>query len=223
MDQTDDHIKQDIKDILQTRTAISDKLEMLEHRVEEKMERSRTAVKDLVDHTAGGVEGLMDKTNTTLDPLHQFSQRPWVMLGGAIMLGYIAGLVESRMRATGVYPYYTPETEGATVMPSGPRQERAAPEEGVYPYYPTGYPTSRERQREGARPMPPHMSFLQDVAEGLMDEVDHIKAGVIEAGRIFLRDVSTNIIPSLLHTLGDRVMKRASSPERDSPFHPPDR
>ncbi len=228
MAQTDDHIEQDIKDILQTRMAISDKLELLEHRVEEKMERSRTAVKDLVDHTAGVVEGLMDKTKTTLDPVHQFNQRPWVMLGGAIMLGYIAGLVESRMRATGVHPHYTPGAEGAGVMPSAPRQERAAPEEGVYPYYPTGYPTGREgqtkrRQSGNMTPMPPHMSFLQDVADGLMEEVDHIKAGVIEAGRVFLRDVSTHLIPSLLHTMGDRVMKRAGSSERDSPVHPSDR
>ena len=223
MDQTDDRIQQDIKDILQTRMAISDKLEMLEHRVEEKVERSRTAVKELVDHTAGVVEGMMDKTKMTLDPLHQFSQRPWVVLGGAVMLGYIAGLIESRMRATGVHPYYTPEAEGAPVMPPGSRQERAAPEEGVYPYYPTGYPTGHERQKADARRMPPHMSFLQDVADGLMDEVDHIKAGVIEAGRVFLRDVSTHVIPSLLHTLGDRVMKRAGSPERDSPYRPSDR
>ena len=49
MDHTDDRIEQDIKDILKTRVAISDKLEMLEQRVEEKMERSRVAVKDLVD------------------------------------------------------------------------------------------------------------------------------------------------------------------------------
>ena len=105
MDHTDDRIEQDIKDILKTRVAISDKLEMLEQRVEEKMERSRVAVKDLVDHTAEVVEGMMDKTKRTLDPLHQFNQRPWLMLGGAIMLGYIAGLVETKMRSTGVYPY----------------------------------------------------------------------------------------------------------------------
>ena len=220
MDQTDDRIEQDVKDILQTRMAISDKLEMLEQRVEEKMERSRMAVKDLVDHTAGVVEGMMDKTKQTLNPVHQFSQRPWVMLGAAVMLGYMAGLVETKMRSSGVYPYYTPETEGADVMPPGSRESRTAPEEGIYPYYPTG-----QGRQSGARPRPmgPHMSFIQDVYEGLMEEVDHIKAGVIAAGRVFLRDVSTNIIPSLLHSLGDRVMKSAGSSERPSPFRPPDR
>lgn len=218
MDQTDDRIEQDIKNILQSRVAISEKLEMLEQRVEEKMERSRMAVKDLVDHTAGVVEGMMDKTKQTMDPLHQFSQRPWVMLGAAVLLGYLAGLVETRMRSSGVYSYYTPETEGATVMPPGSRAERTSPEEGVYPYYPTG-----QGRQSGARsrPMTPHMSFLQDVSDGLMEEVDHIKAGVIAAGRVFLRDVSTHIVPSLLHSLGDRVMKSAGSPERTSPFRPP--
>ena len=219
MDQTDDRIEQDIKDILKTRVAISDKLEMLEQRVEEKMERSRMAVRDLVDHTAEVVDGMMDKTKQTLDPLHQFNQRPWLMLGGAIMLGYIAGLVEAKMRSTGVYPYYTPDTEGASVMPPGSKEERGAPAEGVYPYYPT-----EQGRRSGARggAMAPQMSILQDVSDGLMEEFDHIKAGVIEAGRVFLREMSTTIIPSLLHSLGDKVMKSAGSSERTS-FRPPER
>jgi ElaB/YqjD/DUF883 family membrane-anchored ribosome-binding protein len=220
MDHTDDRIEEDIKNILKTRVAISDKLEMLEQRVEEKMERSRTAVKDLVDHTAEVVEGMMDKTKRSLDPLYQYNQRPWLMLGGAIMLGYIAGLVEAKMRSTGVYPYYTPDAEGARVMPPGSREDRGQPEEGVYPYYPT---EQGRKGGSGARPMAPHMSILQDVADGLMEEFDHIKAGVIAAGRVFLRDVSTQIIPSLLHSLGDRVMKSAGSSERASSFRSPDR
>lgn len=220
MDHRDDHIEEDIKNILHTRVAITNKLEMLEQRVEEKMERSKMAVKDLVDHTAGVVEGMMDKTKQTFDPLHQFSQRPWVMLGAAVMLGYMAGVIETKMRSSGVYPYYTPETEGATVMPPGSREERTPPEEGVYPYYPTG---RRAQTGTGPRPMAPHLSFFQDVADGLMEEVDHIKGGVIAAGRVFLRDVSTRIIPSLLHSLGDRVMKDAGSSERPSSFRPPRR
>jgi hypothetical protein len=219
MDQTDDRIEQDIRDILKTRVAISDKLEMLEQRVEEKMERSRMAVRDLVDHTAEVVDGMMDKTKRTLDPLHQFNQRPWLMLGGAIMLGYVAGLIEAKMRSTGVYPYYTPDAEGASVMPAGSREERPTPEKGVYPYYPTG---EGRKGGSGARAISPHMSILQDVSDGLMEEFDHIKAGVIEGGRVFLREVSTQIIPSLLHSLGDRVMKSARSSERTS-FRPPDR
>lgn len=220
MDHGNDHIEEDIRNIMHTRVAISNKLEMLEQRVEEKMERSRMAVKDLVDHTAGVVEGMMDKTKQTFDPLHQFSQRPWVMLGAAVMLGYMAGLIETKMRSSGVYPYYTPETEGTTVMPPGSREERTVPKEGVYPYYPTG----RGRQSGArSREMAPHMSFFQDVADGLMEEVDHIKAGVIAAGRVFLRDVSTHIIPSLLYSLGDRVKKDARSSERTSSFRPPDR
>jgi ElaB/YqjD/DUF883 family membrane-anchored ribosome-binding protein len=220
MDHRDDHIEEDIKDILKTRMAISSKLEMLEQRVEEKLERSRTAVKDLVDHTAGVMEGMMDKTKQTFDPLHQFSQRPWVMLGAAVMLGYMAGLIETKMRSSGVYPYYTPEAEGATVMPSDSGQERTTTEGGVYPYYPTG---RGRTSGPGSRRMAPHMSFFQDVSDVLMEEVDHIKAGVIEAGRVFLRDVSTHIIPSLLHSLGDRVTKSAGSSERSSSVRPPAR
>lgn len=219
MDQTNDRIEQDVKDILRTRMAISDKLEMLEHRVEEKMERSKTAVQELVDHTAKVVEGMMDKTKQTLDPVNQFRERPWVMLGGAILLGYVAGVVETKMRAGGVYPYYTPDAEGADVMPPGGPERAGQPEEGVYPYYGAG----RGKPGEGAsRPLPPHMSFLQDVAEGLMEEVDHVKAGLIEAGRAFLREASSQIIPALLHSVGDQVKKRSTG-TRDSPYRPSSR
>jgi hypothetical protein len=213
MDQTDDRIEQDIKNIMQTRVAIGDKLEMLEQRVEEKMERSRTAVKDLVDHTAGVVEGMMDKTKQTIDPLYQFNQRPWLVLGGAVMLGYMVGLIETKMRSTGVYSYAPPGSDEPGVMPPGSRQARSMPDEGVYPYYPTG------KQTGAGRPMAPQMSFVQDIAEGFMQEMDHVKAGLIEAGRAFLRDASSQIIPALLHTLGDRVKKNSASGQ-DSPHRP---
>lgn len=219
MDQTNDRIEQDVKEILQTRMAISDKLEMLEQRVEEKMERSRTAVQELVDHTAEVVEGMMDKTKQTLDPVHQFRERPWLMLGGAILLGYVAGLVETKMRASGVHPYYPPDTEGADVMPPGGPEQAGQPEEGVYPFYGAG----RGKSGEGAsRPIPPHLSFLQDVADGLMEEVDRVKAGLVEAGRVFIREASSQLIPALLHSIGDQVKKR-STMDRDSPYRPSNR
>ena len=148
MDQRTTRIEQDIKDIVHTRVAIAEKLEMLEQQVEQKMERSKVAVRDLVDHTAGVVGDMVHKTKQTLDPLHQFGERPWVMLGGAVMLGYLAGMLETRLRSSGVYPYYTGDApHEAPVMPSSQQDDEPRP--GVYPYYPD--PSEKQRARGATR------------------------------------------------------------------------
>ena len=146
-----------VKDIVHTRVAIAEKLEMLEQQVEQKMERSKIAVRDLVDHTAGVVGDMVHKTKQTLDPLHQFGERPWVMLGGAVMLGYLAGMLEARLRSSGVYPYYTGDApHEAPVMPSSQQDDEPRP--GVYPYYPEqaepSEPEDRTRLAEAAWPLP---------------------------------------------------------------------
>lgn len=71
-DESDD-IRQEIKkgrqDIANTRSAMAKKLAMLDHRVEE------------------AVDGVKD----TFDLRSQVKQRPWVIMGGALLVGYVLG------------------------------------------------------------------------------------------------------------------------------------
>ena len=71
-DESDD-IRQEIKkgrqDIANTRSAIAKKLAMLDHRVEE------------------AVDGVKD----TFDLRSQVKQRPWLIMGGALLVGYVLG------------------------------------------------------------------------------------------------------------------------------------
>ena len=39
-------------------------------------------------------------------------------------------------------------------------------------------------------------SLLQDVTKEMMEELDQVKAGLIEAGRSFIRDVTSQIVPT---------------------------
>jgi ElaB/YqjD/DUF883 family membrane-anchored ribosome-binding protein len=213
MDLRDDRIKEDVKDILHTREAIADKLEMLERRVEERMERSRMAVKELVDHTADVVEDVMDKTKRTFDPIHQFRERPWLILGGAVALGYLVGMIENRMRSSGVYPYYTPDTAGADVMPDGSRTEDAEMRhEGIYPFYPgNGEREPGRRETRAASRIP----FVQDIVSELTKELDTVKEGIIQAGREFIRDISTQVVPALFRSFSERALSGIRHPERE--------
>lgn len=224
MDQRTTDIEQDIKGIVHTRVAIAEKLEMLEQQVEQKMERSKVAVRDLVDHTAEVVGDMVNKTKQTLDPLHQFGERPWVMLGGAVMLGYLAGILEGRLRSPGVYPYYTGGApHEAPVMPSSSQQEEDEPRAGVYPYYPDPSGKQRARGPESSHGSGMASSLLQEVSKEMMEELDHVKAGLLEAGRTFIRDVTSQIVPTLLRSLSQSSSAGSRSSEFRARYRPTDR
>jgi hypothetical protein len=68
-----DDIRQEIKkgrqDIVDTRSAITEKLGILENRVQE----------------------IVDGVNHAFDLQYQVKQRPWLMFGGAMLVGYVLG------------------------------------------------------------------------------------------------------------------------------------
>jgi ElaB/YqjD/DUF883 family membrane-anchored ribosome-binding protein len=97
--------------MLETRTALTEKLEALEDRVTttvkettQAVEDTVGAVKDAVEDTVstvketvqGTVETMKETVNETVDTVkttfdihHQFAERPWLMLGGAVVVGYL--------------------------------------------------------------------------------------------------------------------------------------
>ena len=132
MDQRRSDVAQDVREILETRNAISQKIEMLEHRIQETVEGTRTTVEEMVDRVKDAANEFVDRTKQTFDPTYQVHQHPWAMVGGAILVGYVLGLLESRVasgtRPSGVYPYYSPdaEQEGAHGMPTTGRWRGSA-------------------------------------------------------------------------------------------------
>jgi len=103
MDHETEVIKQQMTE---TRTSLTEKLEALEEQVASTV-RSTTdavtgtaeAVKEAVEETVGSVKGSVEETvetvKETFDLRHQMEARPWLMLGGAAALGYLAGCLFS--------------------------------------------------------------------------------------------------------------------------------
>jgi ElaB/YqjD/DUF883 family membrane-anchored ribosome-binding protein len=185
MDQRRSDVGQDVRNILETRNAISQKIEMLEHRFQETVEGTKTTVEEIVDRVKEAADDFVDRTKQTFDPTYQVYQHPWAMVGGAILVGYVLGTLESRMssgrEASGVYPYYppnAPEEEGAAVMPT-----RSS-----------------------------HLSNLwQDVSHEISGEIEHAKGALIEVGRTFIHDFFQQALPALGQTLaGGRRDHRSS-------------
>jgi ElaB/YqjD/DUF883 family membrane-anchored ribosome-binding protein len=117
MDQRTNPIQQDMNEIRRTRAAMAQKLEQLEGRVEDTVEGAKTTVLDIVDNVRDAAEDFIDRaeefvehTKQNFDPTYQIQRHPWMMIGGAIVAGYVLGVLESRRPSgppiQGRLPYY---------------------------------------------------------------------------------------------------------------------
>jgi len=117
LEQSIEETRQDIED---KRASMSEKLELLEERVRDTLEETRSTVegivenvKETVDETVGAVKETVEGARSTVDNLvenvkgtmdetasmvkksfdlnYQVEQRPWVMLGGSVLVGYLLG------------------------------------------------------------------------------------------------------------------------------------
>jgi ElaB/YqjD/DUF883 family membrane-anchored ribosome-binding protein len=116
MDQRTHDVEEDLKNILQTRLALADKIESLERHVEATVESTKMAALDALDLARNRAAGFIESTTNQLNPTVQAGRRPWIMVGGAIAVGLLAGILEQRRRGR-VYRYYPPDAHPADVIP----------------------------------------------------------------------------------------------------------
>jgi ElaB/YqjD/DUF883 family membrane-anchored ribosome-binding protein len=119
-DELEQSIEETRQDIEEKRTAMAEKLELLEERFRDTLEETRSAVEEIVENVKGtvddtvgvvketvegakstvdnlveNVKGTMDDTATlvkkSFDLNYQIEQRPWVMLGGSVLVGWMLG------------------------------------------------------------------------------------------------------------------------------------
>jgi ElaB/YqjD/DUF883 family membrane-anchored ribosome-binding protein len=188
MDQRRSDIGQDVKDILQTRNAISQKIEMLEHRFQETVEETKTSVEDMVDRVKDAADDFMVRTKQTFDPTYHVDQRPWAMVGSAILVGYIIGTMGSRAR----HPSYLYPAGASAPMPR---------DVGSTPVQSSRYPTS----------------LWGDVGKEIAHEIEHAKQALIQAGRSFVQDFFIQTLPVLAQSFGARQPNERSTDRPKGP------
>jgi len=88
MDQEPDAIKKDIDD---TRDSMTVKMQQLEDRVRGAADDFKGAVDETVDNVKGKVDDTVGSVKQVFDLEHQVNERPWVMLGGAAVAGFVLG------------------------------------------------------------------------------------------------------------------------------------
>lgn len=179
MDKGMDRIAQDVKDIVETRTAIADKLEKLEHRFTSTIQEAKTMAEDFAGRTQSKIEETVDSVKEATDPARFISNHPWVMVSGAIMAGFAVGRLFSQ-GSHGVIPYYPPGSQAAPVMP--PTGMETGEKEGVYPYYPP--PQSENSSRA---PSPTGASVLGSFGPVLAESLGQLTVELIDIGKAALR------------------------------------
>jgi ElaB/YqjD/DUF883 family membrane-anchored ribosome-binding protein len=197
MEKGAEDISQDIKAIVQTREAIADKLGAIEQHVGTTMQHARMKMTQLADQTTFSVRETMQATKEAFDPRVHAERRPWVFVGGALILGYTIGaLYRHGWRiTTGVVPYYPPGARSAAVMPasgSPPSSERH--ESGIYPFYPDlETATGRNTQDHSDRP-----TVWRELERTLREELDVVRNDFIRFSRSLLREMVRRAVPALV-------------------------
>jgi len=175
-----DRIVEDVKDIVQTRTAIADKLEKLEHRFTSTVQEAKTIAEDFAGRTQSMIENTMGSVKEATDPSRLVANHPWTLVSGAIIVGFAMGRL-LRQGGNGVIPYYPPGSQAANVMP--PSGADTTAREGVYPFYPHSEEgDSSSRPRSSTRSA--GLSSLKPVLAG---SVSHLTEELIGIGKSALR------------------------------------
>ncbi len=215
MDQRTAAIDQDLKEIVETRVDIAEKLELLEQRVKDTAEGATMKLSRLLDEGSQSVTQMVDRTKAALDPVHKVDDYPWLMLGGAICAGYAIGLFEARIRAQrGVYPYYPPGAHASRVMPDSKREAKTSSrrDEGIYDYYPD--PSQKARRTEPRS----RTSIWETMGRELEIDTEQAKAALMQAGRTLLVEFGNKLIPELARSLGVSLTPHGK-PSRQSYEH----
>jgi ElaB/YqjD/DUF883 family membrane-anchored ribosome-binding protein len=217
-----------------TRSAITEKLEALEHQVVDTMHGASAAVnetigsmKDAVQETVqtvrDSVQGTVDSVKDTFDVERQVQVRPWTMVAGATALGFLGGYLLTRGRT------------------SQPRQ--------VITHAPTlasGYPTSLmgngatmppsrplSAGNTAAAPAKEGTGILESLGKTFKPELDELKG--LAVGTLFglVRDLVTESVPPSMgpqieeiingvstrlggHPMKGRILPKKVSSEEDS-------
>ena len=213
MDKSADRIAQDIKDIVQTRIAIAEKLGAIEQHVGSTMQHARTMMTQVADKTTSSVHETLKATKEAFDPRVHVARHPWVFVGGTLVLGYAVGALYRRgWRIDGVVPYYPRGAKGAGVMPTSDSPSSEQQDPGVYPFYPhrEADNASKEQGRSD------RLTLWTELERVLQDELGVVRSGFVRFGRGLLHEMLRQAVPALVQVIAGNRREQAPRSEHDS-------
>ena len=161
MDQRD--IGEDVRQIVETRAAISEKVALLKHRINETVRDSQAKVDDLARHLRETAASFMIQTKQQVDPRPYLLAHPWGSVCGAVVIGFVIGQVASQVASR----------QRVSGRPADPLQIAQRISE----------PAPMIRRQRG------QSSVWQHVSELIKGEIEQLKEAAIERGRHMISDI----------------------------------
>jgi ElaB/YqjD/DUF883 family membrane-anchored ribosome-binding protein len=195
----------------ETRAALSEKLETLEHQVVDTVHGATTAVNDTVTNVKEAVDCTVQTVKDSfresvqcvkdaLDIPEQVQRHPWLMLGGAVACGYLGG----RLLLSD-----SDNQESDCSSRNGTAQNGSA---ATYPWM-----TPAHTQPAASEPRPPRHSWLTSLARSLEPELSELKGLAIGSVFALMRDLvkesaPRNMAPSLGEIADKITLKLGGTP-----------
>jgi ElaB/YqjD/DUF883 family membrane-anchored ribosome-binding protein len=226
--------------IEETRASMTEKLELLEERVRETLEETKSAVEDIVENVKGtvdetvgavretvdgakstvediveNVKGTMDETVTTVkqafDLSYQVDRHPWLMFGGAVLLGSVIGnLARSESRTYG-YNHAEEIDENESMYAAGLAGGHSA-------YADEEKDDTERRNRSAHARTSPRREWLSGLGQ-FQDEFDIIKGAIVGTIMGTLREMIRQNMPNVAPTL-EKAINSASRKMGAEPIEP---
>lgn len=203
----------------ETRHSLADKLETLENQVVGSVQQATAAVTDTVETVRHAVEETMgtakesvhdtvEAIKETFDLHRQVDHHPWAMVGGSMMLGFLAGrlLPASQRRSE---PDHWPERFGSREQSQSRFRAEASEAYAAAP---------REQPPAAARTEP---SLVSKLNESFGPEIDKLKGLAIGTTLGLLRDLAAGYLPEQMRPDVVKVMDNVTEKLGGKPLSGP--
>jgi ElaB/YqjD/DUF883 family membrane-anchored ribosome-binding protein len=188
----------------ETRAALTEKLETLQERMEGTVETAHTTVENTVYAVKEGIHETVETVKRTFDLEYQVEQRPWLMMGAAVLAGYALGAIGHAAGRRGL------TSEGAP-----PRQEGADDSPPVL---------RTNEESPGATSVTTHSSGGRPALSRFDEEIDKLRSIVIGAAmgvvREWLKESMPSVSGQLEEVMDTATRKLGGVPTRSPVVHP---
>jgi ElaB/YqjD/DUF883 family membrane-anchored ribosome-binding protein len=197
MNQEPDEIRGQIEE---TRSALTEKLETLEHGVKETVSEAKAAVTDTIENVKDTVKGTVETVKETLDIRCYVREYPWPMLAGSVAVGYTLGCL---------FPRSTNGDRIAHLASNGTPLESG-----------NGSMTTPEHQVTPRRaPQKSKLSFLYEKFQPEIQELEGVAIGAIGAlVRDLVKQSASEPLAERFGEVADRVTAKLGGRVMDKPL-----
>jgi ElaB/YqjD/DUF883 family membrane-anchored ribosome-binding protein len=194
------------RDIDQTRSSLTNKLETLEEQVRETVHGARETVEETIANVKGTVHDTVEAVKRNLDLSHQTQQHPWAMFGGSVVAGFVLG---SLVPTVGPRTY---RSARGSRLEKAEVQTRAEPEYVSRPQQEFSAETGNGAADHGQHaPAQRRPGLLSGLLDQFRPEIEQLKQMAIGAAVGVVRDFVKESVPPALGPQVERVLDSATT------------